>query len=314
MKNQNPSSEKKVRLPTTKRAPVNQLPRFRLTGRDKEIIKVVYTHRALTTHQIEALFFTPKTGPTQPANTSRCKYRLQMLFHHGFLYRDEQPQKLTEGRKPLVYFLDERGKGLLEELLDEEIDWNPEHNDVSHPFLDHLLATNDVRVSIEVAARNQGWTIETWLDDKTLKSRQMKDYVMIKGPRGGEQRAAVVPDGYFHLWDGEYHYHLFLEVDRRTVTGEASKWEKRDWARKVRAYLAYYRSGKYQKRYQTKSLRILTVTTGKVRLANLKAITKKTGGKARFWFTTFDLATPDTILTKPIWQQASKDGLYSLTW
>jgi hypothetical protein len=57
-----------------------------------------------------------------------------------------------------------------------------------------------------------------------------------------------------------------LEIDLRTVTGVASVWGKRDWARKVSAYLEYYRSGNYQERYKTQSLRILTVMTGEKRL------------------------------------------------
>jgi len=34
--------------------------------------------------------------------------RLKLLFHHGYLFRDEQPTKLTEGRRPLVYVLDQK--------------------------------------------------------------------------------------------------------------------------------------------------------------------------------------------------------------
>jgi hypothetical protein len=103
-----------------------------------------------------------------------------------------------------------------------------------------------------------------------------------------------------------------VEIDRGTVTGESTKWENRDWSRKVLSYLTYYHSGQYQARYQTKSLRILTITTTEKRLATLKQATEKAGGRSRFWFTTQDKATTEDILTAPIWQKAGQLGAFAL--
>ncbi|MFL5627377.1 MAG: replication-relaxation family protein [Ktedonobacteraceae bacterium] len=286
-----------------------------MTARDAAILVAVYQYRALTSAQIEALFFSQGAEKKQPNKlNTRCQYRLQMLYHHGFLFRDEQPQKLTEGRKPLVYWLDEKGAQFLAEETGEEVDWSSAEYDVSYLFLTHLLAINEVRVSITLAAQKHGFVIRTWLDDKHLKSPQMKDYVILTGAQGGKQKAAVVPDGYFLLDTGQHLYHHFLELDRGMVTGAATEWGKRDWARKVAAYLEYYRSGKYEERYKTQGLRILTVTTSEKRLSNLKAITEKTGGRARFWFTTLDHMHAGDILTDGIWQVAGRDGLHALTW
>jgi Replication-relaxation len=299
-------SMKRKRRPSLKRAEQGNVPGFRLTARDGRIIWAVHEYRALTAPQIASLFF-PSTNGEGAVVNARCKYRLRMLYDHRYLHRDEQPQKLTEGRKPLVYFLDVMGAEFLSHELGKEIHWDPQHNDVTYPFLEHLLATNDVRAAIAVGAASNGWQVRTWIDDKALKSAQQKEHVTLRGNEGATQQAAVVPDGYFVVDAGEFLYHHFLEVDMRTVTGEATKWGRRDWARKVRAYLEYYRSGKYEARYGTKSLRILTVTTGERRLSNLKAITTKVGGRKRFWFTTFDLATSARILTEPIWQVAGED-------
>ncbi len=113
---------------------------------------------------------------------------------------------------------------------------------------------------------------------------------------------------------GVHLYHHFLEIDLRTVTGAASTWGKRDWARKVSAYLEYYRSGKYQQRYKTKGLRILTVTTGEKRLANLKAAAERVGGRARFWFTTLEQVRTSDVLTDPIWRLGGSNEHHTLTW
>jgi hypothetical protein len=82
--------------------------------------------------------------------------------------------------------------------------------------------------------------------------------------------------------------------------------------RKVRAYMAYYRSGQYHARYGTRSLRVLTVTTSQKRLANLKASTEQAGGGPMFWFTTFDRVNTENILSAPIWQVAGDKGNHSL--
>jgi hypothetical protein len=270
----------------------------------------------LTTPQVERLFFTDDgTTQTPSKPNTRCQYRLQLLYNHGCLTREEQPQKLSEGRKPFVYWLAKRGAEVVEELLDgEELDWNSREHQVSNLFLEHLIATNDVRIAINIAARKHNFSVPTWLDDRSLKRQQMTDVVTLRGPQSRTQKAAVVPDGYFVLDTGQHLYHHFLEIDLRTVTGAASTWGKRDWARKISAYLEYYRSGKYQERYKTQSLRILTVTTGEKRLANLKATTEKAGGKARFWFTTFEQIRKSDVLTEAIWQKAGERGLNTLIW
>lgn len=285
---------------------------FQLTPRDGLIIEAVWRYRCLTTPQIASLFF-----PTAACTVnSQCLTRLRHLVRAGYLDRREQPQLRSDGRKPSLFFLNKVGASFLVEELGVEpaaLDWKPSTNDASWLFLSHLLATNDVRIAITIAAYARGWSLETWLDDRTLK-RAGHDYVELLDPEGRPHRAAVVPDGYFVLSDGTYLYHHFLEVDRGTVTGSAAAWEKRDWARKVQVYLEYHRSGKFQSRYKTRSCRILTVVPSQARLSTLKRVTEEAGGRSRFWFTTMDQVRPDTVLSSPIWQAASSQEAHNLIW
>lgn len=301
-----PASRK--RLPRLTRAAGDTLPGFRLTERDTAIIEAVYAYRALTATQIEQLFFSPST------RTQR-NLRLKLLYHHGFLLRTEQPQSLTEGRKPFVYWLDKKGAELLainREIEVSEIDWHPRTHLVGSLFLAHLLATNDVRIAISLAADKQGFVLDAWQDDKTLRKEHVGETVTIKGAQGGLEQVSVVPDGYGELDTGDHLYRFFIEVDRRTVTGASEKSGSHDWARKIRAYIAYYNSDKIAAKYGSRGGRVLTVTTGEKRAANLKVITEREGGKGRFWFTTFAQATAERILTQPIWTVAGKEGLYTL--
>jgi len=302
---------------------------LKLTPRDLSIIEAVYSFRSLTTPQIERLLFPGNRSSFQPhaqnphsGKTNRCRHRLKLLYHHRYLYREEMPTPLTAGRRPLVYFLDKRGREALCAhfgLNPKEIDWQPRHNTVGDTFIEHLLQSNDVRVAFTAGAQQRGFTIADWQDDRTLRKQQNRDYVMVGGPQGGKPRkVAVVPDGYVQLQVGNDDFHFLLEADRRTVVGQYSRWGGKDWTRKVRAYIAYFtpqtdgQPSLYTQRFGTSKLRVLTITTGPTRLANLKRLTEQAGGRKRFWFTTFEQVTPETILTEAIWQKAGQDGVFRL--
>lgn len=320
------SESKKKRLPRIRQEGM-ELPGFRLTTRDIEIMKAVADYRALTTDQIEALLFNPSFFEQKlnqdfqkPHAPTRCSYRLQKLYHYGYLKREDIPQRLSEGRKPYVYFLDTKGLNFLthhELLEDEEISLRDKVYSVSYPFLQHLLDTNTIRIVFTLAAYAQGWRISNWIDEKTLKQDQNVDVVAIKSSEGKISKASVVPDAYFTLETPQASYNFFLELDRSTETGEYSTFGRRDFARKMRIYGAYLTPqldgmSLFEKRYNTKQVRILTITTGERRVANLKTLTERVGGKNRFWFSWMKQCTPTTILTGAIWQIASREGLYEL--
>jgi hypothetical protein len=275
----------------------------------------LYTYRALDSDQLQRLYFPEREG-NRRSRQVHCRHRLALLFHHGYVARDERAIKPTDGRKPLVYFLDKKGAELLVQCAGidpDELDWRPRDSvkGASDLFLEHLLQTNEVRIALTLAAPAAHAELVRWVDDKTLRSRHWKDYVTLTTEQGAAQKVAIVPDGYGQLstvnQNGEQiNDYFFLEVDLGTSTGWADDSQQRSWARKVRAYLEYYTSGMYQARYGTQSLRILTVTTGERRLGHLLAWTERAGGKARFWFTTFAEIQQQNILSDPIWRVAGR--------
>lgn len=280
---------------------------FRLTQRDAWTIHSVYTHRALTSLQIARLHFPPVANRRDPIGP-QCRHRLKLLSQRGYLERAEQPVALAEGRRPLVYFLNSAGADLVAAQLGierRELDWKPSHNKVEWLFLDHLLKTNDIRIAIELAAPGAGFEVEEWVDDMSLSSPGMKDEITIVGAAGKRERATVIPDGYVSLRGGRRRFRAFVEADRATVTLSSEKPYRRTWARKVRAYQAYFESSRFRERYQaTKPFRVLTVTTTWARADHMKQITEEAGGGALFWFTTYQEATPEAMLFAPIWRVA----------
>lgn len=290
------------------------LPGFQLTERDIRLVDWIYRLRAATTDQLQRLLFPSGSLYSERGRRTQCQYRLKLLFHHGYVTRDERPMRISDGKQPLVYFLDKRGAELLAAQAGVEVtdlDWRARDNTAKagHLFLEHLLATNDVRIAFTLAAETKGLALPVWLDDRTLRRAEMKAYVLIPG----EDKVAIVPDGFFQLEfpDGMVFSH-FLEADRRTVTGVSNKAGRRDWARKVRAFSAFKESGQYEQRYGAAEFRVLTVTTGAQRLENLKAITEAEGGGRRFWFTTYEQLTSETALSAPIWAVAGSTRLSNL--
>lgn len=298
---------KKSRLPRYRR--VSDPPGMVLTPRDQEILRQVYAYRMLTREQIERLLFAPERGQDHFTKTSKARERLKFLFHHGYLDRIPLPVGASSWAWRPVYRLARKGA---EHIAAEQgipvqqvaywgkgDDRTRRHTQVSLLFMEHALQINDVRVAFAIAAKKEGYHIDKWFDDTTLKSQAQKDYVAV--PQGmGTRQYAVIPDSFFVLNLGSRAAAFFLELDRATMPQPR-------WTARVLAYLTYFRSGKYTARYQMKSLRILTVTTTEARLSNLQKSTRNAGGSALFWFTTLEELTASSVFFSPIWRLANDE-------
>lgn len=293
------------RLPRFRR--VTEPPRMVLTARDRAILHHIHALRLLTREQVERLVFRPPPGQDHFTKTSKARLRLKLLYQHGYVDRIPLPVGAGTWAWQPVYRLSRKGAEVVagDLKIDPNVlaywgrkdDRSQRHTRVSQLFLRHALAINDLRITVLLACDEAGFRIEKWLDDTQLKSQEMRDYVTVSD-RGGSRKVAVIPDAYFLLHLGDRRAHFFLELDRATM-------DHSRWATRVKAYLAYVRSGKYTERYQTRSLRILTVTTTEQRLFNLKETTHKAGGGEFFWFTTLDQVSPASVLYRPIWLLAN---------
>jgi hypothetical protein len=282
-------------LPRHRRA--QQPPRMQLTQRDAGVVLAVHDYRTLRRDQIESLFFpSPNTA----------NERLKRLYQHRFLDRRWLPVEYGQGMSQAIYLLDERGADLVAERRGSDrsqVHWRAAHNHIRSPFLEHSLMINDARIAFTTAAERGGCQVEKWVGEAALKA--LGDYVHIPTARGGRRKVAVIPDGYLVLRLGDRRAHFFLEIDRSTLSN-------RRWRERTEAYLKYIESGRYGERYGTRSLRILTVTTGPRRLVNLKRTTEEAGGGELFWFTALGEMSTRNALEQPIWQVAGQAALSRL--
>jgi len=262
---------------------------MRLMARDLEILKAVHELRIVRGSQLQALFF---------GSQSTASYRLSRLYQHGLLDRHFLPTLGGIASSPALYTLGKRGIDLLRRVLDsdpKEIRKPPDYRALSPLFLEHLLQINDFRVAVTVAARELDYTLKKWLDDFQLKASY--DRVVIEAPNRRRREVSLIPDGYFVLHVPQGRACFFLEMDRGTMT----RGRFRD---KVLAYQAYIASGQYEKRYGTRSLRVLTVTSGPKRLENLRKEAEEVKGGRVFWFTTTERVSVEGVFSNPIWSVA----------
>ena len=289
-----------VRLPRYRRAV--SPPPMQLTARDVRILSAASDMRFLTRVQIQQWLFSPSTA-------SYCKRRLALLYHNAYLDRIYVPALNSFGSTKAIYTLAPKGASVVarDRKVDErELDWRARHNDRELYFMRHVLAINDFRIILTLAAQQRGLSL-WWTDERALRRREMKDYVDDPLHRG--RRLAVVPDGYFTL-TGHGHNNAFaLEVDRATV-------EEKPFKEKVWAYGEWKVTGTSERRYGTKSLRVLwviaDVTRDSTRLERIKRWTEAEGGRSLFWFAMLDELTPQTTLSTAIWRKAGSEGIYTL--
>jgi len=215
-----------------------------LTDRDMAIVAAVAEYRLLSRSQIQRLLGF--------GTVTRVNFRLQKLFHHGYLARHFLPT--LKGSSQAVYALDRLGLPVAAERLGKDVTdlWRPKDK-VNPFFLAHELAVSNVRIAFELAARaHDGHQLLTW-----LSAEEAKDRFFFSG-----SWHALTPDAFVRYRVGRQVLSAFVEVDRGTMPNRRFK-------EKVERYFAYDVSGRYTKQYQNQRFRVLVTVKSPERLVNL---------------------------------------------
>ncbi|HET8579446.1 MAG TPA: replication-relaxation family protein [Nitrospiraceae bacterium] len=190
-----------------------------LTDRDMAIIAAVADYRLLSRSQIQRLLGF--------GTVTRVNFRLQKLFHHGYLARHFL--LLFKGSSQAIYTLDRLGLPVAAERLGKDVAtlWRPKEM-LSPLFLTHELALNDVRMAFELAARaHNDHQVVTWRAAEETKDRFFF----------GGSWYTLTPDALLRYRVGKQLLSAFIEVDRGTMPN-------RRFQRKVEVYFAYDVSGR----------------------------------------------------------------------
>jgi Replication-relaxation len=242
------------------------------------------------------------------------KARLKQLTDHGYLEANEQPT--TRGRSPFYYTLASKGIRYLKEVGCEVNRYYRPSRKVKYlPFLLHTFAVNNVLIAAERLVEGvPKLTLAEMQHELVLKQDPCK--VPVEQERSGREantlvkHISIVPDGWldFRYDRGpgtqERRMCLWLEVDRGTVG-------MKDFKEKTAALLAFYKSGAYQNRFGTNSLRVAFATTdgmGRVKQMRMwirdvmAKLQEKPGIIERFVCTALpDEIDPHTLFLTPVW-------------
>lgn len=159
-----------------------------------------------------------------------------------------------------------------------------------------------------------------WLDYQSVEDHSIKDWVIGMGGFGrssiDEWQLVLISDAFMNfVTELEQNYMkggFLFNIDPFSEIDDLGTYAESRWRRKVVAYNAYHDSGRYQERYNTNGLRVLTITDNVEQTIVLKRLTDDYEGKRRFWFTTIDEVEKGSPLTSPIWLRAGEDGVFPL--
>jgi Replication-relaxation len=325
--------------PRFRRASQEERPAFRLTARDRELLKVIYEYRfitacmlqdlvpavALTENQQRALdkliaskkekAATARSAPTERPHRARWEIlrRLQMLFHSGYLQR----HKVSDS-DPIAHALGNLGA---EELtlyfgIDrKDIEWTTKNRESSERYIRHSLMVSRFRHALELSLREvPGAAVEFWKPGGAFKAAvKYEDTVSTReGTLTQVVDGVVIPDGLFVLKVGDKRIHYYLEADRSTMSNAR-------YLSKLKSYFAFWstavRGGKHASGIT--QMRVLTVTMSEARKDNLRATAREVDPEGRapnlFWFACERSYrdTPEQVIS-PIWQTLQDETLKSL--
>jgi hypothetical protein len=208
---------------------------------------------------------------------------------------------LLYGSAPNVYAPAARGLETLHRagFADKQAEGRkkPSYGPRNSLFLAHELAVRDVRVWLELAARNGGHGLENWQDGEEAAIDLERERAPL----------AVRPDAWFVLRLDQAVLVGLVEVDRGTERGD------RRWQEKLDAYRALLTGGRLPAVTGYVNARVLVIAPDARRRDRLAGAITEAGADvaSKFWFAERTVLDEANLLL-PRWRQQTDQPLRSL--
>lgn len=268
---------------------------FVRTKRDMGAIEDVGRFRFLTTAQLLQLHW-PK-----PSQRRHGEGRLRELYHAGWLER--QPLWVGLGRPHAVYSLGPLGRlhvaatrGVPVAALGPRPAKERTHDDL---FLRHHLSTVQTVINLQQGAERIGGQLVHYREERQLRAEGAAD--------------GVIPDAFVVLAMGARTQGFCVELDRATV-------DRATWRRRAESYCNWFQTPRYGEALRSPAMLIVVDAPGKVgeaRIKELKSVLEQVAEErhadpSAFWLTSLEAATPNAVLTVPIWLVGGREGAHRL--
>jgi Replication-relaxation len=200
-----------------------------LPQREQAIVDLVGRFRIVQSGQVERLFFIGSASPA--AGRRHCRRQLARLVELGLLRRLERRiGGVRAGSAGHLYTLAPAGRRLHALSRGRDAASDRGVHEPGLAFVRHTLAVTELFVHLRETERAEALE----LLDFQPEPECWRSYTLASGASGW-----LKPDAYARLAVGEWEERSFVEVDLGTE-GRAAL------TRKLRAYLAYYHSGREQ--------------------------------------------------------------------
>jgi len=202
---------------------------------------VLSEHRVATTQQISTLLELPERT---------ARYRLDRLWRLG-MCGGRQPYA-DQGSAPYHWWPSRLADAF---HRGAELPRGGEREDPQEQFLRHSAAITGLYVALVRLAPTLGWELLAFA--REVEARE--EFTL------GERQAAIVPDAFVLLREGEAEYHAMVEIDRGTMSIPRL-------SKKLSLYLAWAASGVWQDRHPfVPTLLVLTTTSRRMEQIAAKA-------------------------------------------
>jgi hypothetical protein len=222
---------------------------------------------------------------------------IRTAVRRGYLFRFTLQRRLTDAEATDVLAAGRKGAVELARAVGADAATVPSSNRKgctrSAMFLDHSIAIS--AFALALARDMAGAPMASLLSWETDPDR-LADSVHLMDGAGYLDRQPLVADGLAVVRGPRGPEGLLIEIDRGT--------ERPSYlGRKYRGYLAWWKSGAPERRFNLKAIRILTVAADAKRSERLREACRETtdaAGAGLFWFASEDAVLKDGPLA-PIW-------------
>jgi hypothetical protein len=299
---------------------------FKVTARDREIVKSVYQYRFLTSEQITAIIGGSKQGVSR---------RLNLLFHSGWLDRPRAqlllPDRLyARCNHSMIYALGKVGAKHLSVELDlpvSTVNWTAKNNELkSGFFLEHTLMVAQFMIMVQLACRKAKGV--EFISREDVVNRRAEPFFANDKELGfdvhlflrkGQQKSftiSVVPDAAFGLRfmdkpRGKNESFFFVEIDRATMPVRRVNLLRSSFYKKMFGYHHAWKEDVFEKTFHFRNARVLTVTTSRERIENMievgRQLDTRRKGLGMFLFVPQDIMSLEDpeVLFRRIWRSGN---------
>jgi len=271
---------------------------MRITERDIALFRWLSKLNYLSTTLVSQFFFGDRVKV--------ARRRLKRLVDTDYLSWFEKPSPSSCGRWEHIFYLNKKKRRKISYFLGEDKTcfYNPPKSTL---FANHKLEIARFILCLNACCNlHKEYSFE-FFPEYESRAISKEEKGQERWPLIGSGKLFFIPDCLLVIQNNVQNRKslLYLEIDTGSETLNGSLRNKSDLSKKLKAYMNYLASKKYQKslsekfNYHFKGFRVLVVTKP-ARQSRIAELCEAINTKGVVWLTSFDKVSPESLFD-PIW-------------